>query len=197
MDDKQLQEEQELAKILAGVNEQIENDADASTDDDKTTVADADADLSKSMNDLGVAMPQAKATADDETEPTKDLLTDPGKSPEPGFIPADPVPPTTPASNPVMPEPTVAPTTPAPMAADSDLEAIKKEAIQDLRPLVDKLNLPEDEKFDTYLLLLRSTDDSSLIKPAYEAAKIITDETKKAQALLDIVKEIDYLSNNK
>lgn len=93
-----------------------------------------------------------------------------------------------PAPEPVMP-------TPAAPAVDGDLEPIKNEAINELRPLVDKLNLPPEEKFDTYLLLLRSTDDRTLIAPAHAAAQGITDEARKAQALLDIIKEIDYLSH--
>ncbi len=76
-----------------------------------------------------------------------------------------------------------------------EFDEIKKDAISELRPLVDKLDLAPDEKFDTYLLLLRSTDDKTLIVPAHDAAKNIPDETKRAQALLDIIKEIDYLSS--
>jgi hypothetical protein len=76
----------------------------------------------------------------------------------------------------------------------SELEGIKKEALTQLRPLVEKLDLGPEEKFDTYLLLLRSTDDKTLIAPAYTAAQAITDEPRKAQALLDVIKEIDYLS---
>jgi hypothetical protein len=84
---------------------------------------------------------------------------------------------------------------PAPSTdTSSDLADIKKDALNELRPLVDKLTLEPDEKFDTYLLLLRSTDDKSLIAPAYAAAQAISDETRRAQALLDIIKEIDYLS---
>ena len=96
----------------------------------------------------------------------------------------------TPVSIPVneAPEPT-----PSIITSD-DLPTIKKEALIELRPLVEKLDLAPDEKFDTYLLLLRSSDDKTLITPAYAAAKNITDETKRAQALLDIIKEIDYLS---
>ena len=77
---------------------------------------------------------------------------------------------------------------------NNDLESIKKDALSELRPLVDKLDLEPEEKFDTYLLLLRSTDDKALIAPAHAAARNIADETKRAQALLDIIKEIDYLS---
>jgi hypothetical protein len=90
---------------------------------------------------------------------------------------------------------------PSPIAhltdSDSPLESIKKDALVELRPLVDKLNVSPEEKFDTYLLLIRSTDDTDLIEPAHEAAKAITDETRRAEALLDIIKEIDYLSHPK
>jgi len=79
-------------------------------------------------------------------------------------------------------------------AASSELDGIKQEALSELRPLVDKLNVSAEEKFDTYLLLLRSTDDRALIAPAHDAAKGITDEARRAQALLDIIKEIDFLS---
>ena len=57
-----------------------------------------------------------------------------------------------------------------------------------------KVDLPAEEKFDTYLMLIRSTDDKSLIAPAHAAAQNIGDEKRKAEALLEIIKEIDYLS---
>lgn len=77
-----------------------------------------------------------------------------------------------------------------------NLDDIKKDALFELRPLVEKLNLVPEEKFDIYLLLLRSSDDKALIAPAYEAAKNIQDDTRKAQALLDVIKEIDFLTNS-
>ena len=121
---------------------------------------------------------------------------------------------TTPAPDPIVPpmpsvEEPVAPIVPEPVMPDlsapaplsspvssgsSDLDSIKLEALGELRPLVDKLNVSPEEKFDTYLLLLRSTDDKALIAPAHDAAKAITDEARRAQALLDIIKEIDFLS---
>lgn len=97
-----------------------------------------------------------------------------------------------PVADPIMPTP--APTMPS---ADGGLDGIKLEALNELRPLVDKLNVSPEEKFDTYLLLLRSTDDKDLIAPAHEAAKGIADEARRAQALLDIIKEIDFLSQPK
>jgi hypothetical protein len=96
--------------------------------------------------------------------------------------------------------PIVAPTIPEPSVAvpssSPELDSIKKSALEELRPLVDKLDLPADEKFDTLLLIIRSTDDKSLVTAAHEAAKAITDETKRAQALLDVIKEIDYFSGH-
>lgn len=86
------------------------------------------------------------------------------------------------------------PASPAPSAPSGDLEGIKKDALNELRPLIDKVDLPAEEKFDTYLMLIRSTDDSSLVAPAHAAAQAIADEKRRAEALLEIVKEIDYLS---
>lgn len=114
-----------------------------------------------------------------------------------------PIPTPTPIAEPVTSTP-VAPfgynpptTSSAPQSntINSNLEGIKKDALTELRPLVDKLDLSPEEKFDIYLLLLRSTDDTTLIAPAHETARNIADESKRAQALLDIIKEIDFLSN--
>lgn len=79
--------------------------------------------------------------------------------------------------------------------ASSDLSDIKASALSELRPLIDHVDLPAEEKFDTYLMLIRSTDDPSLIAPAHAAAQGIADEKQKAEALLDVIKEIDYLSH--
>jgi hypothetical protein len=139
-----ISDDQELAKVLAGINQQADE----------------------------VAAPPA----------TNDI-----PAPEPVQEPVAPV---------ATPEPVtpLTSTTPA-MTGSDDLESIKKDALSELRPLVDKLNVAPEEKFDTYLLLLRSTDDQALIAPAHEAARNIADEARRAQALLDVIKEIDYLSN--
>lgn len=116
----------------------------------------------------------------------------------PAATPAAVTPPIAPLSIPDAPTlDTPALETPAPVAApaaSSDLDDIKLDALKELRPLMDKVDLPAEEKFDTYLMLIRSTDDSSLIGPAHTAAQSIADEKRKAEALLEIIKEIDYLS---
>jgi hypothetical protein len=115
--------------------------------------------------------------------------------------PANITPASTVAPTPVSIDPITPVATPAPVVSPmkptnsgGDLEAIKKDAVSELRPLVDKLNLGPQDKFDTILLIIRSTDDRSLISQAHDAAKMIQDESKRAEALLDVIKEIDYFS---
>ena len=92
-------------------------------------------------------------------------------------------------------EQTIEQTVPVTSFAALDLDGIKSHALEDLRPLVDKLTVTNEEKFDIYLLLLRSSDDDTLIEPAYNAARAIEDETKRANALLDVITEIDYFKS--
>jgi hypothetical protein len=152
-----ISDDQELAKVLAGVNQQADE----------------------------VAATQA-ASNTDTTEETPAPVEEPVA--DPPTPPADPT-----AAVEPTPMPTPSPVVPN-VSGDSDLDSIKKDALSELRPLVDKLNVSAEEKFDTYLLLLRSTDDKALIAPAHDAAKNIADEARRAQALLDIIKEIDYLA---
>ena len=124
----------------------------------------------------------------------------------PGPMPAGAANVNVPAPGPNMPAPAAAavpppemtpmpaPATPSMPVPAGGLDELKKTALEELRPLVGKLNLPPEDKFDTLLLIIRSTDDQTLLEPAHEAAKAITDENKRAQALLDVIKEIDYFS---
>lgn len=85
---------------------------------------------------------------------------------------------------------------PTPSApGSSDLDALKASALDDLRPLVGKLGLKPKDKFDTLLLIIRSTDDQSLLKQAHEAAKKISNDSERAQALLEVIKEVDYFKS--
>ena len=157
-------DDQELAKVLAGVSQNTDNNL---------QFEETNATASPVINPAPIS-PDPVAT-DQNDEPAIDTA----KSP---------------VSEPVTPTPAVS--APAPTAAaDPALDTIKQTALNELRPLVDKLDVSPEEKFDTYLLLLRSTDDKTLIAPAHDAAVAIVDEARRAQALLDIIKEIDYLSN--
>ena len=75
---------------------------------------------------------------------------------------------------------------------------IRLQVISELRPLVNRLDfLAPADKFDTLLLLIRTIDDSSLIPMAHQTAMAIPDEVKRAQALLDILKEIDFFTQKR
>lgn len=78
-----------------------------------------------------------------------------------------------------------------------DLLSIKQNALQNLTPLLDHLEQTPEEKFRTTMMMIQASDDQSLIQQAYDAANSITDEKVKAQALLDVVNEINYFTQNK
>lgn len=80
---------------------------------------------------------------------------------------------------------------------DSELDEVKNSALEQLRPLIEKLDLEPADKFDKYLMMLRASDDPALIKPAFDAAQGIPGEQEKAQALLDIINEINYITASK
>ncbi len=155
-------DDQELAKVLAGVSQDTDNNLQFEETSSTTSPVINPATISPDP----VATDQNDEPATDVTKPA--------------------------APEPVTPTPAVSAPTPT---ADPALDTIKQTALNELRPLVDKLDVSPEEKFDTYLLLLRSTDDKTLIAPAHDAAVAIVDEARRAQALLDIIKEIDYFSN--
>jgi hypothetical protein len=80
--------------------------------------------------------------------------------------------------------------------ANGDLAAIKIQALDELYPLIDKLNLNPDERYKTLMMMIQASDNQELVKAAYDAAHGIPDEKIKAQALLDIVNEINYFTQN-
>lgn len=81
-------------------------------------------------------------------------------------------------------------------AAGNELIDLKREALTKLSPLVDKLEQTPDEKFRTIMMMIQASDNQDLVKQAYEAALAIDDEKERAQALLDIVNEINYFTHN-
>lgn len=83
-------------------------------------------------------------------------------------------------------------------APDSDeLLDLKQQALQQLTPLVGHLDQSPEDKFRTTMMLIQASDNQALLKDAYESAKLIVDEKTKAQALLDVVNEINYFTQNK
>lgn len=153
-----ISDDQELAKVLAGVSQDTDNNLQF---EETNNIA------APTVNPATIS-PDPVIADEDNSQP----VVEPSVNPTPTI--------STDSSHPTT---------------DPTLDSIKQTALNELRPLVDKLDVSPEEKFDTYLLLLRSTDDKSLIAPAHNAAIAISDEARRAQALLDIIKEIDYLSN--
>jgi hypothetical protein len=69
--------------------------------------------------------------------------------------------------------------------------------LKELSPLVGQLNLPPEEKFKTLMMMIQASDDQALVPMAYNTAHEITDENTRAQALLDVINEINYFMQNK
>lgn len=89
---------------------------------------------------------------------------------------------------------------PAPQHAQSagsdDLLNLKQQALQHLSPLVGQLDQTPEEKFRTTMMMIQASDDKTLVKVAFEAAQAITDDKARAQALLDIINEINYFTQH-
>lgn len=101
---------------------------------------------------------------------------------------------TTPA--PASDDATSAPAVPTPTTSPEELLELKQQALQQLSPLLGHLDQSPEEKFRTTMMLIQASDNDSLLKQAYEAANSITDEKARAQALLDIVNEINYFTQH-
>lgn len=111
----------------------------------------------------------------------------------PTAVPANDNVPVTPA----VPVPTIpVDDSPTPVS-QNDLLDIKQQALTQLSPLVDHLDQTAEEKFRTTMMMIQASDNQHLIKDAYETAKNISDEKARAQALLDIVNEINYFTQHK
>lgn len=83
---------------------------------------------------------------------------------------------------------------PAAVGTPSPLTDLKQQALQQLSPLVGQLDQTPEEKFRTTMMLIQASDNQDLLQTAYDAANQIEDEKAKAQALLDVINEINYFS---
>lgn len=103
-------------------------------------------------------------------------------------------PPVTSVSEPAATAPTFTPPTTPTDNNSPDLNGLKQEVMQHLSPLVGQLEQSPEEKFRTTMMMIQATDNHTLIKDAFEAAKLIVDDKSRAQALLDVINEINYFS---
>lgn len=133
--------------------------------------------------------PEPAAAPEPSVEPEQDVAA-------PAEI-AQPAPEPEPAQSEPAEDAPAEPSAPTPdNGADDagDLTTIKQQALTQLSSIAQHLDQSPEEKFHTSMMMLQATDDQSLIRTAYEAAQAITDEKTRAQALLDVVNEINYFS---
>lgn len=135
----------------------------------------------------------------------------PFPAPEPPMAPVldEAMPPMPPMPAPEMPAEFAmpAPATPeeapviAPVITDEDsnvdsnnIQHVKDSALRDLLPLLDKMNISPSQKFNICKDAFESLRDYTILDYAYKAAKRITDDGERGEALLYIVEVIDRIS---
>jgi hypothetical protein len=72
-------------------------------------------------------------------------------------------------------------------ASKGDLDDIKKDMISDLIPLMGKVDLTPEKKYAFYKEVIDARGDKSLVPGAYEVVKQLSDDKKKAEALLYLI----------
>jgi hypothetical protein len=143
-------------------------------------------------------------TANDQSAGGPAPATDPAadntaSAPAPTFSsftpPVSPAPEPAPATSDSAPAQTETQALPASgTVSNDDLLQIKQDALQQLSPLVGHLDQTPEEKFRTTMMMIQASDDHTLLQSAYDTAKQITDEKVRAQALLDVINEINYFT---
>ena len=98
-----------------------------------------------------------------------------------------------PAPAPIVPTPDIPAPVTEPLPQNLSTGEIKKAALRDLVPLLSKLNMDSTQKFDLYRNIFEDLKDYTVLDPAYQAAREIPDETKRAEALLYLVEAIDKM----
>ncbi len=118
-------------------------------------------------------------------EPVTVPELNPAPAPE---VPPAPEMPEAPAPAPIIEEPA-----PEPIPQSLNTGEVKKAALRDLVPLLDKINMDNSEKFKIYKDIFNDLKDYTILEPAYRAAREIPNEVERAEALLYLVQSIDKM----
>lgn len=171
--------------------------------DDNTQQTDDGAQVIEPTLSLGAnPVPASASPATDDTTAATDSNVPP---------PIEPVEDTTPVTTeeaPVVETPTdTTPAADAPIPAEepaagpatstdssNDLDSIRSSALEELTPLVSELDQEPEEKYRTLMMIIQSSDNQELIKSAFDAAHSIEDKKAKAEALVNIINEINYFT---
>jgi hypothetical protein len=163
---------------------------------------------SRGNNDHAAVMPDGILTNDDNTSVASVLVGSGSTKYPPSDLPAPTSAPAAPSNDlPVVSTrntastPSVSPAhggsqaaVPTGLPHPDQLLDIKQQALQHLSPLVDHLEQSPNDRFRTTMMMIQASDNAALIKSAYDAALQIKDDKERAQALLDLVNEINYFT---
>ena len=79
------------------------------------------------------------------------------------------------------------------MEGNLGIDQVKEAALRELAPIVNKLDIPAEQKFNIYQDVIDNYHESSVIESAYHAASDIKDDQSRAEALLYIIDSIDHM----
>ena len=168
----------------------VDDSTSSTTDDNSSDTSSNDDNQDKDINDI---VEYINASTDANETPSNDKGDDDDKSET-----DDPIVPATDSDDADKTDSVdFSATSDSSPAPSSELMDIKRSALEELSPLIDKLDQTPEEKTMTLLMMIQATDDQSLIGSVFNAAKDIKDDKKRAQAMLDIVNEINYFTNKK
>jgi hypothetical protein len=141
---------------------------------------------------------QVADTQPEQAQPEEPQIPEPAGPAEPAPQEESPTPEDEPAENYTSNDEdgTDTPSQATTSEASDDLIDLKQEALTKLSPLVDHLDQSPEEKFRTLMMMIQASDNQDLVRQAYETALEIEDEKERAQALLDVVNEINYFTQN-
>lgn len=87
-----------------------------------------------------------------------------------------------------------APSSTPPAESSDGLDSIRSSALEELTPLINELDQEPEEKYRTLMMIIQASDNQDLIKSAFDAAHQIEDKKAKAEALVNIINEINYFT---
>ena len=167
-----------------------------------------DSDLQKAIDDITKTTSVDPVFSDPVAAPSSVPEGDTGElGAAVGPFPApEPMPMPEPMAMPEMPEPIIPEPmaeTPAPMMPEMPsmphetdgltIEQVKEAALRDLAPLLGNMHINPSQKFRIYRDIYETMNDYTVLEPAYTAAKEISDENERGEALLYLVESIDKM----
>lgn len=179
-------------------NQTVEDNSTTNPSADAATTTSVDNDLQKAIDNITNTTSVDPVFSDPVAAPSSVPEGDTGELGEPvGPFPApepEPEPTPEPKIEPPVEQPTPEPVTvPTPTEQPLSTSEVKKAALRDLVPLLDKINATSSEKFRIYRDIFDDLKDYTVLESAYKATRDMSDDKERADALLYLIKSIDNM----